>query len=580
MKWIIGGLHFWRNNMNLEEIQNKLKLSDIDAYIVSYGNKFIGQDVLLTEHKIFSLCGFDGSAGAMMVTKNEVYLFVDGRYELQAKRQVNPNIITVINKVPRIKNICDEALKYNIKKIGYDAWNYAVSEMDFIKRKYKEINFVDVGDWVNVSTNKNIDVLIRDVKYSGMTREEKCKIVANMLWEQQADYFLFTSADSVSWLLNLYAKDLEFSPVVRAYALVSLKGEAILFGNLNVDGIECKSFDSLNETLNKLIGCRVLYDAHFTPEKIKLLIDDDIIFEKSPDIVQIMKAEKNETELQGMINCHIRDGVALVKFLCWLDDNFKGKNELDIVKMLHEYRQQQELFFSESFGTIAGAGGNGAIVHYHPTENNFGLLQEDNLLLIDSGAQYLDGTTDVTRTVVIGEPNKEMINDFTCVLKAHISLAKSRFPVNISGSILDVLARVNIWNNCLNYNHGTGHGVACFGNVHEGPISISPNASQYGLKPNMVLSIEPGIYKEDKYGIRIENLVYTSKVDSGNNDNEFLEFKYLTKVPIDKKLIDKYLLNMDELAWLNEYHKNVYETLAPLLNKTEQCWLEKACSPL
>lgn len=580
MKWIIGELHFWRNSMTLKEIQKKIKLSAVDAYIVSYGNKFIGQDVLLKEHKIFSLCGFDGSAGAMMITENDAYLFVDGRYELQAKQQVNTDIVKIIDKSPRVKNICEEAVKLNIKKIGYDAWNYSVSEMEYIKRKYRDIDFMDVGDWINLPINNAVEVLMRDVKFSGISTEEKCKVVANMLWEQHADYFLFTSADSVSWLLNIYARDLEFSPVVRAYALLSLKGEVTLFGDVKVEGIECKSFNELSTTLNELGGARILYDAHFTPEKIKLLGIEELIFEKSSDIIQIMKAEKNETELQGMVNSHIRDGVALVKFLCWLDNNYKGKNELDVVKILHEYRQQQDLFFSESFGTIAGAGKNGAVVHYHPTETNFSLLQENNLLLLDSGAQYLDGTTDVTRTIALGIPSKDMIDDFTCVLKAHISLAKSRFPINTSGGILDVLARVNIWNKCLNYNHGTGHGVACFGNVHEGPVSISPNASHYGLKENMVLSIEPGIYKEAEYGIRIENLVYTSKVENDGKNCEFLEFKYLTKVPIDKKLIDKYLLNEDELAWLNEYHKNVYESLVPFLNKTEQCWLEKACSPL
>ena len=260
-----------------------------------------------------------------------------------------------------------------------------------------------------------------------------------------------------------------------------------------------------------------------------------------------------------------------------LEDNWRGLKELDVVEKLHELRAEQEYFFSESFETIAGCGANGAIVHYQPDAEHNSPLTENTLLLLDSGGQYFDGTTDVTRTIALGEPTAEMVADFTAVLKAHIALAQMRFPLGTPGTRLDIIARSKLWQSCQDYKHGTGHGVACFGNVHEGPISISAGGSDYGFKPNMVTSNEPGVYKEGKYGIRIENLQYTTV--SPQNEN-FLEFRHLTKVPIDKKLIDKYLFSEGEQAWLNKYHEDVYNSLAPYLNEIEKVWLKNACSPL
>jgi Xaa-Pro aminopeptidase len=280
-----------------------------------------------------------------------------------------------------------------------------------------------------------------------------------------------------------------------------------------------------------------------------------------------------------MIESHIRDGAALSKLLFWLEKNKQNKTELEVVQKLHEFRIEQNLFFSESFATIAGVGSNGAVVHYQPNEQTNRALEENQLLLLDSGGQYLDGTTDVTRTIPIGTVSDEMITDFTQVLKAHIALARSRFPQNTSGMKLDVLARAQMWQRGLDYKHGTGHGVACFGNVHEGPQSISVGGSPFGLKPNMVVSDEPGVYKENAYGIRIENLLYTRAADLPQSA-DFLEFTVLTKVPIDKRLINVYLLEQGELEWLNAYHQQVYKDIAPYLSGDEQRWLQKACSPL
>lgn len=565
--------------MTLDEIRNKMKQSGLDAYVISHGNRFIGQDILPDEHKIKAVCGFSGSAGILAVTADNAYLFVDGRYELQSRQQVDTSKITVIDKMPRFKNVCDLLQEKGLISIGYDAWNHSVAEMEFLKRKYREMQFIDAGDWLNLDSTKPITAQVRDIQFAGQSREEKCKLIADMLWEKQSDYYLFTSADSVSWLLNLYADDLPCSPVIRAYALVSLKGDVTLFSDRLQADLPVKPWSELADTLSGLKDAKILYDGHTTPEKIKLSLSDEVSFNKAPDICQELKAAKNEVELQGMINCHIRDGVALVNLFCWLEKQPRGLTELDIVEKLHSLRAEQKYFFSESFETIAAAGKNGAVVHYQPTKETNTNLPENGLLLLDSGGQYLDGTTDVTRTIALGTPSREMITDFTTVLKAHIALAKVRFPLGTAGIKLDVIARANLWQNGEDYKHGTGHGVACFGNVHEGPISISVGSSEYGFKPNMVCSNEPGVYKEGKYGIRIENLQYSSIVKDFE-PAEFLEFRYLTKVPIDKKLIDKYMLSAGEQEWLNSYHQDVYNTLTPYLSGEAKLWLEKACSPL
>ena len=563
--------------MKITEIREKLKTAGMDAYVVSYGNRFLGQDVLPEEHKLKALCGFSGSAGIAVVTLNEAFLFVDGRYELQARAETKSEEITVIDEMPRFKSVCDLLQQKNISAVGYDAWCHSVAEMEYLRRRYREMRFIDIGDLLNINKFRTITAYNRDIRFTGMSSTDKITSVTEVLQDYQADAFLFTSADSVSWLLNLYARDLPYSPIVRAYALVSKQGEVELFADDLQGAMNSKNWEQFATVLAQMENTCIMFDAHSTPEKIKMLIGDKVKLIKTKDICALFKAEKNPAELQGMINCHIRDGVALVKLLSWLDKNWYGLKELDVVKKLHEIRTAQENFFSESFATIAGSGSNGAIVHYQPDAEHNSPLQENTLLLLDSGGQYFDGTTDVTRTVAIGQPTTEMISDFTNVLKAHIALARMRFPQDTPGIKLDVVARSMLWQTGQDYKHGTGHGVACFGNVHEGPISISAGGSDYGFKTNMITSNEPGLYKEGKYGIRIENLQYTVQSEIADG---FLEFRYLTKVPIDKKLIDKYLLTEGERAWLDKYHENVYNSLAPYLNEIEKVWLKDACSPL
>lgn len=560
--------------MILSEMQQKVKDENLDAYLVEYGNHFIGQDILPKEHKLKYLCGFSGSAGMLAVTKNRAYLFVDGRYELQSRQEVDLQKVEVVDAAPSLKNVCTYLAEQNLKRIGYDGMNLTAGELQAVQTDFPNLDFTDTGDWLQINNAAEIEVKERETKYSGLTAVEKINGVKYLLNRYMADYFLFTAADSVSWLLNIYARDLKCSPVVRAYALVKADGSCVLVGdNLQTTKFEVWSFEKFLNWLSNT-EAHILYDACTIPDKVKKLLKNG---QSVPDCCQFQKAEKNGVELNGMIACHKRDGVALVKLLCWLEQNWQDKTELEVVAKLHQLRKEQNLFFCESFETIAGTAENGAVVHYQPTEKSNKKLQKNNLLLIDSGGQYLDGTTDVTRTVALGEPSKEMIHNFTLVLKGHISLAQAVFPVGTSGIQLDALARLPLWREGKDFKHGTGHGVGCFGNVHEGPNRISAKGSIYGFKPNMITSIEPGYYKENAYGIRIENLVY-SKISEKYVG--FLEFAPLTLVPIDKKLIDVYLLEQGEQDWLNNYHRKVYESLAACVNDDEKKWLKESCSPL
>lgn len=559
--------------MTIDDIQQKLKQESLDAYIIGYENRFLGQDILPQEHKIKYLCGFSGSAGMLAVTADKVFLFVDGRYELQARQEVDTNKISVVNQTPCLENVLCFLKQQKVQKIGFDGWSVAAGEIAENESLFPKLQLVDVGTWVDLEAKSIVEVKERSSVYAGASRKDKLRLLIDIMQAGGADYYLVTAADSVSWLLNIYAKDLQCSPVVRAYALIDKNGEVKLIAdNLQTDLPVC-TFGEFENWL-KTQTVKILYTAASIPSRLKKILKNGVPVQ---DICQLQKAEKNETELQGMINCHRRDGVALVKLLYWLQNNWRGKTELEVVQKLHELRQEQDLFFEESFETIAGAAENGAIVHYQPTEKTNRKLQENNLLLLDSGGQYFDGTTDVTRTVALGIPSAEMIHDFTLVLKGHIALERAIFPKETSGVQLDVLARLPLWREGKDYKHGTGHGVGCFGNVHEGPNRISNKGSMYGFKANMVTSIEPGYYKENAYGIRIENLVYSKPSKKYEN---FLEFETLTLVPIDKKLIDVYLLDAGEQDWLNNYHRKVYESLAACVNDDEKKWLKESCSPL
>ncbi len=568
--------------MLIADLQKKLKSAKLDGYLVTRNNMFADQDIRTDENLLHKLTGFTGSAGNLLLLRDKAILFVDGRYELQAPRETNPDEIEVF--CTKEQSFHDWLNKNTTDltrfRLGINPWCLSANE-----KKELEINSINV-----ISAPEFLPPLLSSVpakifnhplEFSGESKASKISGITAQLRATKADAVFFALADSVSWLFNLRSDALLETPILRAMALVDKSGKAWLFGD-NLDSSNIKldcpllALNEIPSIMRRYKKQRLITDTNVTPLTIIDIMEKahiDIIH--APDSCQAAKAIKNPIELNGIRQAHIRDGAAVVKFLCWLEKNRTGKTEMDIVEKLKNFRAKNDNYYSESFATIAASGPNGAIVHYQPTTTTNRCLDNNSLLLLDSGAQYLDGTTDITRTIALGTPTSQMVEDFTLVLKAHINLSSAVFPTGTAGCVLDGLARAPLWADGKDYNHGTGHGVGCFLNVHEGPFSISRRHGTIGLQKGMVSSIEPGYYQENAYGIRIENLVEI--VDAEHN---YLKFENLTLVPIDKRLINKYLLSDGEINWLNAYHHRVEETLSPLLNTAEKHWLQEACSPL
>lgn len=569
--------------MKLAELQNYLKKHKIDACLINHNNRFIGQDILPEENIIAKLTGFTGSAGNLLVLQDKAVLFVDGRYEIQSKLETNPAEIEVFcNRASSPYSwMVRDAEKNNKRKIMYNPWTLSHNDFTFYNQNLPLIKFIPdtSGLLDNHSPSKPVNVFEHKIEYCGVESDEKIAALVSQMEKCQLDALLVTEADNISWLLNLRSNALPDTPVLRAYAIVNRNAEVSIFAE-NTDYPGIKPFSELKKALkaykHKKIGI-----SDSAPQMVFDLLPAPKCAVPAQNLIEKMKTVKNPVELQGMKNAHLRDAVAMVKFLHWLDNNWQDRSELDIVQKLRSFREEQDLFYSDSFPTIAGFGPNGAIVHYQPTEKSNLRLKKDSMLLLDSGAQYYDGTTDITRTIALGIPSPEMINDFTTVLKCHIELASAYFPPTADGKQLDSVCRRQLWAAGKDYNHGTGHGVGCFLNVHEGPNLISPNARRNVYAPGMVTSIEPGYYKENAYGIRIENLVYVEKTENEDFEVPMLKFEPLTLVPIDKRLINKYLLSEGEISWLNDYHARVRDSLKDNINEEEvQTWLKEACSPL
>lgn len=569
--------------MTLAEFQKILKKNKIDAYLITRNNMFLGQDILPEENKIMELTGFSGSAGNLIVFRDKAVLFVDGRYEIQSKLETNPEEVEVhCTKAASffswlIQNYCSAGKQL---KLCFDPWCWSIRDYNFYSRSCGDcVKFIEddkqlLGSRIFATENTDFEL---DISYAGVGSEEKIAGICKFLQQNKLQAYLFTAADSVSWILNRRSRTLPDSPVVRSYLLVTADGQTHHISDFGcgIKNIAAKLRHLLKKYKKQTLG--LSFDN--TPQKIISLLSKDGC-KNIPDPAIAEKAVKNPVELQGMINAHRRDAVAVIEFLSRFEQNRKKMSELDVVEQLLTQRKKQNLFFSGSFETIAGSGPNGAIVHYAPTKQSNRMLDDDSLLLLDSGAQYYDGTTDITRTLALGTPSPQMVEDFTVVLKSHIALASSLFPEKTEGQALDGICRRELWLHGKNYNHGTGHGVGCFLNVHEGPHSLSPKAPAQPFKAGMVTSIEPGYYKENAYGIRIENLYYVAPTEETGLEIPMLRFVPLTLVPIDKRLINKYLLNEGEILWLNDYHQKVYNELRPLVSEEASNWLKEACSPL
>ncbi|MBO5285173.1 MAG: aminopeptidase P family protein [Alphaproteobacteria bacterium] len=558
--------------MDIKSIQKELKENNLFGEIFTLGNLFLEEDILEEENQILELTGFSGSYALLFITQKKAYLFVDGRYELQAKKETDRRLVEIV----KLSEICfTDWLKQNLIKqkhrIAYNPWLISIDTLNKLQTAFPQTEFVPTPKPDMRLSPQKAKIFSHAKKFSGLTSTDKITALTRYIKNKKLDAVLISSAASVSWLLNLRSNALPYTPLFRAYALVTKTGQCTIFAG-NTDCKNALPFKALPETLAKYASIGA--DFCTTPAIIK---DFYPTLSNTPDNIIKEKSIKNKTELKGCENAHIRDGAALSKFLCWLSKNYVGKTETDVAAKLLNFRKKELNFYSESFATIAASGANGAIVHYHASKEKAATLKKNTLFLLDSGAQYLDGTTDVTRTVALGTPTPDMIEKNTLVLKAHIALASAVFPENTRGSELDILARLPLLKHNLDYKHGTGHGVGCFSNVHEGPARISLTAKNAApLKAGMITSIEPGYYKENAFGIRIENLYRIVKAPKSN----LLKFEVLTLAPIDLTLINKYLLSQDEINWLNSYHAKVLSTLKKYMTKQELDWLKKACAPL
>jgi Xaa-Pro aminopeptidase len=541
------------------------------------------------------LTGFTGSAGTAVLSLDQAAMFVDGRYTLQAATQTGE----LFEQQHITHNPPKQWIAAKLKPgtiLGYDPWLHTAVDVAALR-----MAVVKAGGKLVACTRNPIDAVWKDqpatpiapivpqaLKYAGKKASEKIAAIGKRLSDERIFALIVTDADSVAWLLNIRGGDVAHSPLPLGFAIVYSDCHVDLFCDQRKisprlakhlgRNVYTYPRETFSETLDWLAETRVQIDrttaAAYIVDRLTAVCAD-IVWATDP--CKLPKAVKNKVELAGAMNAHRRDGVALTRFLGWVKKAAAQGTltELEVAAQLHAFRRQGELFRDLSFTTIVGAGAHGAIVHYQATPESNCRIEPDSLLLVDSGAQYLDGTTDVTRTVAIGTPTVEMRDRFTRVLKGHIALANTRFPAGTTGHELDVLARHALWQVGLDYDHGTGHGVGSYLGVHEGPHGIGKKPS-VPLLPGMIVSNEPGYYKKGEYGIRIENLVFVREINIPGAERPMLGFETLTVAPIDLDLVDVSLLNGAEIDWLNSYHDHVLHSLSPLLEGETAEWLCKA----
>ena len=582
-------------------LRAELKRRGLDGLLIPRADRQQNEYLPASEERLAWLTGFTGSAGFAIVLAERAVLFVDGRYTVQAEAQTDKAVFAIEHLVD---NPPDQWLEQNVKsgaKIGYDPWLHTTEGADKLKKACVAAGgeLVAVDDnpidalWRERPAPPNGAVSLRDVKLAGESAPDKLKRIQAELIKLRADALVVSNPQNVAWAFNIRGADVAHTPLVLAFALVPREGRPALY----IDGgkvdnsvrhaleefTDVRAPDALARDLSALKGKNVRLDQASAADALtRLLSEHGGKSARGPDPIALMKAVKNHAEIAGARAAHKRDGAALMRFLAWLEHEApSGKlTEIDAVKALESFRRDTGALKDVSFPTIAGSGPNGAIVHYRVTQATNRRIGMNELFLVDSGAQYEDGTTDVTRTVAIGTPTDEMRDRFTRVLKGHIAIATAVFPENTSGAQLDPLARTALWQAGLDYDHGTGHGVGSYLSVHEGPASIS-KLGTVALRRGMILSNEPGFYKTAAYGIRTENLVLViAAPEPVGAEKPLNAFETLTLAPIDLRLIDATMLTEKERAWLDSYHARVAEVLVPLLDAPTRKWLEAATRPL
>ena len=553
------------------KLKNYLSTYQIDGYVIPKNDEFFSEFDRFDRLKKIS--NFSGSAGLCVITKKNNYLFVDGRYTIQAKNQAGKNfkILDITNKPPSkiLKNI----------KLGLDPKIFTKRSIErlFSKNiKIKEIKYNLVDKIVKNIDKKNKEFFRLPKKIVGETKNSKINRVTKFLKKINADYLFVTAPENIAWLLNIRGNDNPNSPIPNGHLIITKEKKIILFSdkykvnkiikNKTINKNQFAKTSEIVPYINQLTEGTFIIDTNSCSLFYENLISKKFKILKNNDPIYDLKAIKNSSEINHMINAHYEDGLALTKFIYWIKHNKNKINEVDAEKKLENFRRKSESYLYPSFNTIAGSGKNGAIVHYRANPKNSRWLNKKEIFLFDSGGQYKYGTTDVTRTICFEKPSLKIKNIFTRVLKGHIAVYQSNLKIYNNGKKIDLRARKYLKEIGLDYAHGTGHGVGFFLNVHEGPQSLS-KFNEIKLKEGMVLSNEPGYYKEDDFGIRIENLIYIKKSNKG------LKFDNLTFAPIDIDLINFDLLNTNEKKYLFKYHMDIYSRYAKHLNKNERNWL-------
>lgn len=588
-----------------------LKGNGLDGYIISHADAHQSEYLPADQERLSYLTGFTGSAGWAIAMADRGYLFIDGRYTEQSSQQIDPDTFSTVDVVTTGPA---KWLKTNLKpahRVGYHPFYLTVSQVRNFRKTCEKVGAelvscpIDPVDQIWEEDGRPAPakgrIVLQDIAFAGESAPAKLQRLSDHLDEMNADAALVTLTDSIAWTFNLRGSDVAHNPVALAFALLRKNDSPILW----VDGE--KLSNSVRDALSQIAEIEEISDFSASMERISnanpsILVDPDscadamrIVLEKGgatlvegKDPVVAMKATKNSVELDGMRRAHLRDGAAMVKFLCWLDQQPAGSlTEIDAARQLEDIRRATALADSSqlqeiSFDTISAAGSNAALPHYRVMEHHNAVIEDKSLYLVDSGGQYQDGTTDITRTIVIGSVDAERKQRFTQVLRGHIAISTARFPTGTSGAQLDTLARLPLWQSGCDFGHGTGHGVGAYLNVHEGPARIA-KTGHVPLEPGMILSNEPGYYKPGHFGIRLENLVIVEEpqpIEGG--DMKMMGFETITFCPFDLRTVDADGLSDHELEWLNEYHHEVFEKLVhtDLLTPEETAWLSRATSPM
>jgi Xaa-Pro aminopeptidase len=586
----------------IEKLREKMAELGINAYIIPSTDPHISEYVPQRWTSRAWISGFTGSAGTIVVTDKIAGLFTDSRYFLQATHELEGSAIELFKVGNTGVEDYPDWIKSNLKSgdvLGFDGMVVQAALAKGIVAELKQ-NGVETSFghdlveqiWTDRPSIPDNEIFVHELQYAGKSRVEKINDIRSKMKQKNVDTHVVATLDDLCWIFNIRGKDVAFNPVAVCYGIITLqKAQLYIYDSkltsevraeLESDGVEICNYDDLLSSVKEFAASsRVYVDPARVNYALYTAIPTECTKIEGMNFSTNMKACKNDIEIQGVKNAMRRDAVAMCEFIHWFEKTL-GKEKITEVsagEKLRQIRSEKELFFGESFNTIAGYAGNGAIVHYGATPESDTEIKAEGFFLLDSGGQYLDGTTDITRMFCLSEPTDQMMIDYTLVLKGHINLSLAKYPINTRGSQLDVLARIEMWNRAMNYGHGTGHGVGCFMNVHEGPQNIRMNENPAVLEPGMITSNEPGLYREGQYGIRIENLVLTVPFTE-TEFGKFLQFVNLTLCPIDTRAIKVSMLTQDELNWFNEYHQLVYDEVSPLLDDELKNWLKEKTKSL